>query len=191
MKAKILHKEVISNDWAEYARYTVEYERTDGGLEIQTREIHNSGNGAAVFLYNQEKQTVLLVKQFRLAALVNEHLTGILVEVCAGLVENNDPRSTIIHEVAEEIGLTIENPEFLFSAYATPGAKTEKIHFFASSYPHDFIPSSNGGLSSEQEDIEILEIPYSTAVEWIYTGEIMDAKTIILLLYGSRYMNKY
>src|SRR5690606_21623519 len=101
MKAEIKKKEIISDDWAEYARYTLEYERSDGRKEKQVREIHDSGNGSAILLYNLKKRTVLLIRQFRLAAFVNDHPTGVLIEVCAGLVENEDPYTTIINEVKE------------------------------------------------------------------------------------------
>lgn len=183
MKATILSKEVLYKKWGEYALYTIAYTRTDGIVEEQKREMQHSGNGAAVLLYNVERKTVLLVQQFRLAALLTGHDTGVLTEVCAGLVEQDDPTYTIIKEIKEELGLTVHNVSYHFSAYATPGAKTEKISFFTA--PYDKLPIDlKQGLASEQEDIIVLELPFDEAYEGITNGSIVDAKTIILLQFA-------
>ncbi|HMP32619.1 MAG TPA: NUDIX domain-containing protein, partial [Saprospiraceae bacterium] len=130
MKAKILEKEVLTHRWAEYSQYTLEYTRNDGQVEIQKREMQDTGHGAAVLLYNIERRSVVLIEQFRLAALLYGHPTGVITEVCAGLVEDDDPKATIIREIQEEIGIEVQDVAYIFSAYSTPGAKTEKTHYF-------------------------------------------------------------
>jgi nudix-type nucleoside diphosphatase (YffH/AdpP family) len=185
LKAKILEKEILSNRWAEYACYTIEYTRSDGKVEKQKREIHDSGNGAAVLLYNQNKRSVLLIKQFRLATLVNGNESGVITEVCAGLVEENNPEKTIKKEIEEEIGIKIDKVNYLFSGYATPGAKTEKIFFYTAEYEDDLlIMEGSHGLKSEQEDIIVFEANFDTIYDQIYSGEVEDCKTIILLQYA-------
>ena len=188
MKAKIIQKNILSNKWAEYAEYQILYTATDGREEIQKREIQDSGNGAAVLLYNLQKRTVLLIQQYRLAAFLNGHDTGILTEVCAGLVEQNDPEYTIKKEIREETGLQIDEVKYLFKAYATPGAKTELIYFFTAEYDKDIVSGSSQGLMHEQEDILLFEMGFDDAYNNIFTGEIQDSKTIILLQFAKQHI---
>jgi len=185
MKAKILDKEILSNRWAEYACYTIEYTRSDGRIEKQKREIHDSGNGAAVLIYNRTKKSIILIRQFRLATMVNDNKSGVITEVCAGLVEENNPEKTIKKEIEEEIGIVIEKVNYLFSGYATPGAKTDKIFFFAAEYGDDIsLTTDSHGLKSEQEDIIVFEENFDKIYDQIFTGGIEDCKTIILLQYA-------
>ncbi|MBK8700330.1 MAG: NUDIX domain-containing protein [Saprospiraceae bacterium] len=184
MKAVIRSKRKLSAIWSEFSQYILEYTRKDGIVEIQKREIHDTGNGSAVLLYNLRKNEIVLIKQFRLASLLNGNDTGILIEVCAGLVEENDPKKTIIKEILEETGYQVPHVEFLFSAYATPGAKTEKIYFFAAAYDENNYVHVGGGLSIEQEDIEVLHLPFDEAWDMMWRGEICDLKTNTLLLYA-------
>ncbi|MBK7790032.1 MAG: NUDIX domain-containing protein [Saprospiraceae bacterium] len=184
MKAKILFKRKLSHIWSEFAQYIVSYTRSDGRTETQVREIHDTGNGAAILLYNLEKKEVVLIRQFRLAAMLNEGGDGLLYEVCAGLIENGDAHATIIKEVKEETGYSIINPVFLFSAYATPGAKTEKIFFFTAPYDTNSENITKGGLAEEQEDIEVIHLPFEAAWAAVQDGTIKDLKTITLLLHA-------
>jgi nudix-type nucleoside diphosphatase (YffH/AdpP family) len=123
-KASIINKQVLSKRWAEFSLYTLSYTREDGKSEIILREMMDSGHGVAILLYNLSTRKIILVEQFRLAAYLGGDGNGMMKEVCAGLVGNESPRETVIREVQEEVGLHIEDVEFLFSAYASPGAKS-------------------------------------------------------------------
>lgn len=187
MKAKILEKEILSKRWAEYAQYTLEYTRNDGRVEIQKREMQDTGHGAAVLLYNLDRKTVVLIEQFRLAALLYGHPTGVITEVCAGLVEGKDPLATVIKEVKEETGITIHKAKHIFSGYSSPGAKTEMTHYFIAPY-ESLSEETSGGLEEEQEDIIVNEHLFSDAYKSIFDGRIVDSKTIILLQYADKYL---
>lgn len=184
MKASIDQKIILSKKWAEYAEYRITYTRSDGKTEHQIREIQDSGNGAAVLMINKSKKKVLLIQQFRLAAMLNGHPDGVLYEVPAGLIEESDPEYTIRKEIQEETGIPILDIKFLFSAYATPGAKTEKIFFFYATYEEEVQSGKVMGLDTEQEDIILHEIPFNEAFEGIESGMIQDCKSIILLQYA-------
>jgi len=187
VKAKIIEKEILSRRWAEYAQYTLEYTRNDGRTEIQKREMQDTGHGAAVLLYNKEKRSVVLIEQFRLAALLNGHPSGVITEVCAGLVEKNDPVSTIKKEIKEETGMIIEQVSLIFSGYSSPGAKTEMTHYFIAPYERlEEVRST--GLEEEQEDIIVKEVNFDDAYQSIFNGQIEDSKTIILLQYADKYI---
>lgn len=185
MKAKIISEKIISDKWGKYSEYSIEYTHSSGHKVLQKREIQDSGNGAAILLYNHHKRKVLLIKQFRLATLVNDHPTGVIIECVAGLVESGEePIHAIQREVTEETGLVATNIQYLYAAYATPGAKTEKIYFFMGEYSDEHEINQYGGATSEQEDIEIIELAFDNAISMIKDGKIEDAKTIILLQYA-------
>ncbi len=184
MKATILRKNILSKIWAEYAQYELEYERNDGRKEIQIREMQDNDHGAAVLLYNPAKREVVLIRQFRLAAMLYDRMSEGLIEVCAGLVNDNDPRATIIKEIEEEVGFHIEKVDFHFKGFASPGAKTEMIYFFTAAYDDNTQKSAGGGLKEEQEDIEVIYMDFDDAYNMIFTQEIIDQKTITLLLYA-------
>ena len=184
MKGTIISETIISNKWGKYATYEVDYTRKDGSKERHIREVQDSGNGATILLYNVQSKKIILVRQYRLATQLNGNHNGLLIETVAGLVEEKEHHhQTVIREAQEETGITPENVKYLYSAYATPGAKTEIIHFYIGSYMGE--PSNRfKGIASENEEIEVLELPFEKAYEMIYSGDIIDAKTIILLQYA-------
>lgn len=181
---KILSRETLYKGWSELTRYVLQYTRKDGTTEQQIREIYNSGDGAAVLLYNNSKKTVMLVRQFRLPAYLNGHPDGMLLEVCAGMLDEKDPETTIIREVYEETGIKISQVTKIFEAFATPGAHMEKIHFFTAPYQDHQKHHDGGGLSEESEEIELYELHYDQIDTQIREGKIVDIKTIALLQYG-------
>jgi GDP-mannose pyrophosphatase NudK len=184
LKANILEKKILSHKWGQYAEYTLDYQRSDGRNEIQTREMQDNGHGAAVLLYNTDKSEIILIKQFRLAAMLDDQADGVILEVCAGLIEDGNAETTIKKEILEEVGLQISHVEFIFKGFASPGAKTEMIHFFIAAYDDHTPKQQGGGLLEEQEDIEIVYMDFDKAYDMVYTQEIIDQKTITLLLYA-------
>jgi nudix-type nucleoside diphosphatase (YffH/AdpP family) len=183
---RIVTEQVLSDDWYLLRKVTFDYRRRDGSWQRQSREVYDRGDGAVLLLYNAAKGTVLLTRQFRLPAFVNESADGYLVEACAGLLDGEDAASCVKREAEEETGYRVHAPRHLFDAYMSPGSVTECLRFFAAEYrPEDRI-ASGGGDSHEGEDIETLEITLSNAVQMIDSGEIRDGKTIMLLLHAHR-----
>ena len=180
-KVKINKIENLSENWYKLDKVDFDYQTKNGAWQNQLRESYDRGDGAAILLYNPSKKTVILTKQFRMPSYLNENPDGMMIEVCAGLLDADDPLTCIKKEAEEETGYKINNPTKLFEIYSTPGAVTEKIHYFMAEYDANMKISEGGGLEEETEEIEVLEIPFDEAMEMIYTGEIKDAKTIILL----------
>ncbi len=172
--------ELLSNDWYTLNKYTFELRRRDGSWQQQSREAYDRGNGAVVLLYNRSRQTVVLTRQFRMPVYLNGH-PGFLIEAAAGLLDNASPEQRIIAEAEEETGFRITRIERVFTAFMSPGSVTEKLWFFIAEYSDDDRTGNGGGLAEEGEDIEVLEWPFQHALEAIASGEIMDAKTIMLL----------
>jgi nudix-type nucleoside diphosphatase (YffH/AdpP family) len=136
-----------------------------------------------ILLYNKAKKTVIMIKQFRLPTFLNGNPTGYLIEACAGLLDDLNPEECIKKETEEETGYKLESVEKVFESYMSPGSVTEILHFFIAEYDAEMKVSAGGGAANEHENIEVLEIPFESAFEMIQTGQIRDAKTIMLLQY--------
>lgn len=179
-KITILEEKILSDNHYLLKKYKYEYQ-TDSVNEQQNREVYDRGNGASVLLYNREFKTVVLIEQFRLPTFLNGNKTGMLIEACAGMMDEDDPAATVIREAEEETGYHIEKVEKAFATYMSPGAVTEILHLFIAEYTRDMKKSAGGGLEEEHEHIETLEIPFGQALEMVADGKIQDAKTIMLL----------
>jgi len=183
-KIKNIKKELLSDNWYTLNKFTFDFELQNGHWVTQERESYDRGNGAAILLYNKEKGTVVLTKQFRMPTYVNGNETGYMIEVCAGLLDDDNPEDCIKKEAEEETGYRINNVQKVMEVYSSPGSVTEILYYFVAEYSEDMKVSEGGGLESENEDIEVLEVTLNEALEMINTGEIKDAKTIILLQYA-------
>ncbi len=181
---KILKTEILSDNWYTLKKVTYEYLKKDGTLQIQTREAYDRGNGATILLYNKEQKTVILTRQFRLPTFINGNNTGMLIEACAGLLDKDNPEDCIRKETEEETGYKVTDVRKIFEAYMSPGSVTEILYFFIAEYHKSMKITEGGGIADEQEHIEVLELDFSTAFSMIATGEIKDAKTIMLLQYA-------
>jgi len=181
---KITKTELLSDNWYLLNKVTFEFTPENGEPEIQRREVYDRGNGAAILLYNKEKQTVILTRQFRLPTFLNGNESGMMIEVCAGLLDEKNPEDCIKRETEEETGYRIQDVKKVFEAYMSPGAVTEILYFFTAEYQPEMKVSEGGGLASEHEYIEVLELNFNEALKMVYNGEIKDAKTIMLLLHA-------
>ncbi len=183
-RVKINSIKNLSDNWYKLDKIDFEYQIKSGKWQKQMRECYDRGDGAAILLYNSLKRTVILTKQFRMPTYLNRNDDGMMIEVCAGLLDDNDPETCIKKEAEEETGYKIDQPVKLFELYSSPGAVTEIIHYFAAPYNQKMKVSDGGGLEEETEEIEVLEINFDEALNMISTGEIKDVKTIILLQYA-------
>ena len=135
-------------------------------------------------LYNLEQATVILTRQFRYPAFEVDG-DGFLLEVPAGVIEGDDPLATVLQEAEEETGFHIGDATFLFKAYVSPGSVTEQLHYYAAPYRAEQRISAGGGVESEGEDIEVMEVRFDTVRQWIANGNITDGKTLILMQYAA------
>ncbi|RKS25245.1 nudix-type nucleoside diphosphatase (YffH/AdpP family) [Flavobacterium endophyticum] len=181
---KIKSSEILSDNWYILKKIVFDYQKKDGSWETQSREVYDRGNGATILLYNKIQKTVILIRQFRMPTFVNGNETGMVIEACAGLLEEENAEECIKRETEEETGYSLTEVRKVFQAYMSPGSVTEIIHFFVAEYSKDMKVSEGGGLSTEHENIDVLEIPFEKAMQMIENGEIKDAKTIMLLQYA-------
>jgi len=170
----------LAHNWGRFDDYVVSHPRQDGTSQTIRREVYDHGSAAAVLLYSSETGTVVLTRQFRLPP----HLNGDpawLIEVPAGLLDGEDPELAARREAVEETGYDPADLQFVFDAYMSPGSLTEKCACFIGHYTPGQTVSAGGGLASEGEDIEVIELGFDAALAMIVSGEIVDAKTIMLL----------
>jgi nudix-type nucleoside diphosphatase (YffH/AdpP family) len=180
----ILETQVLSDQWYTLKKIVFTRQRDDGSVEQQVREVYDRGNGACILLYNRESRSVVLTRQFRMPTFVNGNDTGMLVECCAGLLDKDNPEDCIRRETEEETGYRVGEVRKVMEAYMSPGSVTEILHFFVGAYSSEMKISEGGGLSEESEEIEVLELPFDKAMAMVASGEIKDAKTIMLLQYA-------
>ncbi len=178
---EIKETKLLSDNWYILNRVSFSYKKENEESEIHTREVYDRGNGAGILLYNSTKKTVILTRQFRLPTFLNGNKTGMMIEVCAGLLDQDNPESAIIRETEEETGYRISKVQKVFESYMSPGAVTEILYLFVGEYDESMKVSEGGGLDAEQENIEVLEYTFDKAYAMIESGEITDAKTILLL----------
>jgi len=183
-KIEITNTKILSNNWYTLKKVTFNYQKTDGSWETQEREAYDRGNGAVILLYNKPQRTVILTRQFRLPTYINGNTSGMMVEACAGLLDEDNAEDCIRRETEEETGYQITHVKKLFQAYMSPGSVTEVLHFFSAEYDKSMKVSDGGGVAHEHENIEVLELDIDQAYGMIATGEIKDAKTIMLLQYA-------
>lgn len=183
VKVRNLTRTLLSDNWYHLYKYRFDYQRSDGRWETQEREAYDRGNGATVLLFNTAKQTVILTRQFRLPSYINGNPDGMLIEACAGLLDLDNAEDCIRREAEEETGYRIDQVQKVYEAYMSPGSVTELVYFFIAQYSEAMKVSDGGGLEHEQENIEVLELPFTQALAMIESGDIRDGKTIMLLQY--------
>ena len=177
---EILGRKTLSESWGRLSEYEF---RRSADKEPQTREVFERGDAAVALLRNREAGTLLLTRQFRLPTYVNGNADGMLLEACAGLLDGMSPEDCIRKEIEEELGYRVARVTKLFAAYSSPGALTERVHYFVADYSPEDRVGEGGGLAEEGEEVEVVELPIAEALAMLDRGEIRDAKTLVLLLW--------
>jgi nudix-type nucleoside diphosphatase (YffH/AdpP family) len=177
--------DLLASGWHVLRRTTMERRRTDGEWVTEQRETYDRGNGATLLLYDADRRTVLLTRQFRYPVYVNGHPDGLLLETAAGLLDDDAPEVAVRREAEEELGVAVGEVEHVFDVFMSPGSVTERLHFFAASYRPADRTGDGGGLAEEGEDIEVVELGFDDALDMVDDGRIADAKTIMLLQWAA------
>jgi nudix-type nucleoside diphosphatase (YffH/AdpP family) len=181
----ILEDKTLWKGWSHLRGITFDFFREGRAPHRLSWEVFDRRNASAILLHNVERDTVTLVRQLRIAAhLAGEH--AYLLEVPAGFIDDGEtPMQAALREALEETGWKIVKATPAFAAFMSPGSVTEKLHcFYAAVTDADRI-AAGGGLDDEQEDLEVVEISFAEALEMVEAGEIVDAKTIMLLQWAA------
>jgi nudix-type nucleoside diphosphatase (YffH/AdpP family) len=177
---RIKDMQTLADQKGKLTSVTFEQRTRSGDWRQRKREIYDNGNSAVILPYDAQRQTVLLTRQLRLPMYLQDGLES-SVEACAGKLDDEKAETRIIKEMEEELGYRIGTVERLFELYVSPAAVMEKIEYFTCAYsPADKV-SEGGGLAEEGEDIEVIESTLAKAAAMIEAGEIIDAKTVVLV----------
>jgi nudix-type nucleoside diphosphatase (YffH/AdpP family) len=184
-RIRIVGEEILSDDYYPLKKVTYQQRRGDGSWQEQQREVYDAASGAAVLLYNRERRTVVLTRQFRLGARLNGS-DGFLLEAAAGVLDGADPAERVKAEAHEETGYEIAHLAPVMQLYPSPGSLTERIHLFVAEYDPSRRSGPGGGKAEEGEDIDVVELDFDDALALVDTGGIVDTKTVLLLLHLER-----
>lgn len=147
----------------------------------------NREDASAVLLVNTESGKVILTKQFRYA--IRSKTSEPILEIVAGKIDKGEePLETAIRETEEEVGYKIkpENIKLLVKCFASPGYSSECFFIYYAHVTNADKVSQGGGLESEHECIQIVELTVNEFKNQIIEGRIEDAKTYIAgLLYDT------
>lgn len=181
----IRKNETLWKGWSHFRRVIFDYIRPDDSKVELEWEVFDRGEAVAILLYEPVRRVVVMVRQFRIPV----YLMGdapFMLEVPAGSMEHGeDPQETVCREVLEETGYRIGPPRHVFTAYPSPGAVTEKVHFYFARIDASQKVAEGGGLAEEHEDLEVTELAFADALAMIADGRICDAKTIMLLQWAA------
>lgn len=180
---------VISDHRFQYSIYDIRRQRRDGDWQESQRIVLDKGDGAAVLMVNPDTDHVILIRQMRFPAVLNGGYES-LIEVCAGVIENESPKDTVLREAEEETGYRPRQLRQVMAPFMSPGAVTEKLYLFVAEYSAADKVSDGGGVKRESEDIEVLEVPFNRAWQWVQDGTIQDAKTILLLQWWKLHLRR-
>lgn len=186
-RVRIHEVRTLSDDWYVLKKTRFSFRRGDGTWQEQWRETYDRGNGATILLYDLERRTVILTRQFRYPAFVNGH-NDLLIETPAGLLDDAGPEDRVRAETEEETGFRVGGVRRVFEAYMSPGSVTEKLYFFVAPYRVDDRVGPGGGNAGEGEDVATIEVTIADALGMIQSGDIRDGKTIMLLQYAALHL---
>lgn len=113
----VIKDKILSENYFVLRNITYDLTRKNGDVIRHKREVYDRGNGATILLYNREKQSVVLIRQFRIATWVNGNADGRLIETCAGLLDDDEPEVCIRKEAIEETGFEVGTVQKVFELF--------------------------------------------------------------------------
>ncbi|MEJ2544537.1 MAG: NUDIX domain-containing protein [Calditrichaceae bacterium] len=181
MKVKILKSKRVLDDFFQVDDVILQHEKFSGSLSEPMRRLNlERGEAVAVLIYLQDRESFILVRQFRFAVHVSSD-SGWIDEIVAGVLEDDNPLECAKRECIEETGYEINKFDKIGYIYATPGITSERIHLYigyCNSWDKKY---EGGGLDTEHEDIKIIELPKAQAYTKAAQGEFKDGKTILTI----------
>ncbi len=174
--------EVLADHWYVLRRATFEQRQPDGTWRVERREAYDRGNGAVALLHDPARDTVLLVRQYRAPAHLNDHPDGMLLEAPAGLLDAGEhAEEAMRRELEEEVGHRVGALTRLWTLYMSPGSVTEHVTFFEGTYSAATRQGAGGGAAAEHERLDVVELTVDDALAAVAAGTIVDGKTVLLL----------
>lgn len=182
-KVLIEKKKRIFDDFFKIDEALLSYEQFDGRMSPVVRRLNfERGDAVSALIFNPKRQVIILVNQFKYPTF--EKGPGWITETVAGMInENENTQDAIRREVLEETGYEVSTAELISTFYVSPGGTSERIFLYYVEVDDNNKTSEGGGLAEENEDIINVEMSLDEAIAKFKNGEIIDAKTIIAVLW--------
>lgn len=138
-------------------------------------------NAVACLLFNQDEGTFIFVEQFRYPSYSQSKEP--ILEIPAGKLDGEEEteRVAMKREILEETGYKVRELEYIYYSFSSPGYSSEKTHLFFSVVSNEDKQEKGGGVEEENENINIVEIPYEKTFELLKDNYFQDMKTILAL----------
>lgn len=178
-KVEIRDKHIVFDDVFKIQEAALRFQKFNGQMSEPVRRlVFERGDSAAALLFNRDTQKILLINQFRYPTY--EKGQGWLYEVVAGAIDANElPEESMRREIREEIGYEANELTHIATFYVSPGGTSERIMLFYGEVGDADRVCAGGGLASEHEDIQLVELTLPDLWRALKNGEIVDAKTLI------------
>lgn len=188
---ELKEEQVVFDDFFKITVGRFRFEKFNHEMSAEVRRLClDRGDSVAIVLFNRKQKMLILISQFRYPVFrAQKHQNGWLYELVAGVVGPGEtPEDTARREVLEEAGYKIRKLELLARVYPSPGGMSECVYIYYAEVADQ--ENSGGGLTSEHEDIRVLELPVDKVYEMVEQGAIDDAKTLVGLLYAKERMQE-
>jgi nudix-type nucleoside diphosphatase (YffH/AdpP family) len=178
-KVSFESKKQIFDDFFKIEEALLRFERFDGRMSPIVRRLNfERGDSVAALIFNVATERLILVNQFKYPTY--EKGPGWIIETVAGMIDKGEsPETAIRREISEEIGYSVSKLEHISTFYVSPGGSSERIILYYAEVDNKGKDKKGGGITSENEDIETIELGVEEALRKIERGEIADAKTIL------------
>jgi len=191
MRKVIVHtKKRVFDGFFKLEEAEISYEQFNGRMSRPVRRLSlERGDSVAAIIYNRDSRKILFVNQFKYPTF--EKGPGWIMETVAGMVEEGEtPQSALRREVLEETGYTVEAFEHIGSFYVSPGGSSERIILYYAEVSGQSIAGPGGGLESEGEDIETVELSLDELERLLESNSVQDAKTIVAIQWLLRHLER-
>ncbi|UCX05986.1 ADP-ribose diphosphatase [Shewanella glacialimarina] len=191
---ELLSKRVLYQGFFRLDEYRFKHKLFAGGWSGEvTREVFERGNAVVVLPYDPIRDQVVLIEQLRVPALVTTKSIWLL-ELVAGMIEPGEkPEQVATRELFEESGLVASHIDYINSYLVSPGGTSERFYMYLGRVDAS---QANGihGLDSENEDIKVHVVSREQAYDWVKSGRIDNASTVLgiqwLMLNYQQYQNQ-
>ena len=172
----LIDRSIVHEGWSSFS--IARFRLADG--TVVNREIEDHGRAVGVLPYDPGRKVAVLISQFRPAVLLAGGGEAPILEVPAGLLDEDDPAEGARREALEEAGLRLSDLELVVSGWSMPGISTERMDCYLAAFSEADRVTAGGGLAEEHEDIRVLEFPLKDLERMALAGEIKDVKTLLL-----------
>lgn len=181
MEVKIIESKRVLDDFFQVDDVILQFEKFSGSLSKPVRRLNlERGQAVAILIYLEDRESFILVRQFRFATYISSD-NGWIDEIVAGVLEHDDPVACAKRECIEETGYEINKFDKIGFVYSTPGITSERVHLYIGYCSSNDKKFNGGGLDTEHEDIQIIEMPKDEAYKKAAQGEFKDGKTILAI----------